>query len=528
MDAHYLKQNVNEALMEAITAMAIALPEDRIEYIGKYLLQYVERKSILEAGKIALINADDKLMSSLASDEITNQAKNLKRDEEEQKAQNLPNFIDSFSKDKFDTKKDALDRVTSFIAENLDIPASYIAVRKVVGETETLHYISSNPGQECVLGKKLVKVVDENPDEPTLRAGLSFDAFKIPEVIEEDPVELAEGEEPPPPKPAPTAQPIIVENVMREKKCKFYGIPKLGAYAAIPFSYSSIDHEQGCVATPPPEEGETASSDPFSKNSIPTPFIIAIDTIGKYRTIRESDISAAQAIGNALIPILENIEDDMFKKQSGFLNDHKDAGASFADLATKMGPEEETTIASIAAMLAAETKEPVEGEDPPEPPPESIKAWKEAVAVADIWSSAVTTPSCITFIEMLQQHVLPAPQVCTNLLYVTSILVGMNPDQLKEFGELSWDSIRNKSLPVICEKIKNYNPSLQRKMLRESTVVDLKKICEASQLLDASVYPPHLPAFAALCTWLPKAFAAREAAIAYFREVKKVELEVIV
>lgn len=528
MDAHYLKQNVNEALMEAITAMAIALPEDRIEYIGKYLLQYVERKSISEAGKIALINADNKLMSSLAADEISNQAKNLKLEEENEKAQMLPNFIEQFSKVKFDTKKDAFDRVTSFIAENLEIPASYIAVRKVVGETETLHYISSNPGQECVLGKKLVKVVDENPDEPTLRAGLSFDAFKIPEVAEEEPVELAEGEEPPPPKPAPTAQPVIVENVMREKKCKFFGIPKLGAYAAIPFSFSSIDHEQGCVATPPPEEGQPASSDPFSKNALPTPFIIAIDTIGKYRTIRDSDISTAQAIGKALIPILENIEDDMFKRQTEFLNDHKDAGASFADLAARMAPEEETTLASIAALIASGTKEPVEGEDPPEPPHESIKAWKEAVAICGIWSTAVTTSSCVKFIEMLRQHVLPTPQVCTNLLYVASILVGMNPDQLKEFGELSWDSIRNKSLPVICEKIKNYNPSLQRKMIREATVVDLKKICEASQLLDASIYPPHLPAFAALATWLPKAFAARESAIAYYREVKKVELEIIV
>jgi hypothetical protein len=44
MDAQYLKKNVHEALIEALASMAIALPEDGIEYLGKYLVQYVERQ----------------------------------------------------------------------------------------------------------------------------------------------------------------------------------------------------------------------------------------------------------------------------------------------------------------------------------------------------------------------------------------------------------------------------------------------------------------------------------------------------
>ena len=44
MDANYLKQNVNEALAEALTSMAISLPDDRIEYLGRYLLQYASRR----------------------------------------------------------------------------------------------------------------------------------------------------------------------------------------------------------------------------------------------------------------------------------------------------------------------------------------------------------------------------------------------------------------------------------------------------------------------------------------------------
>lgn len=44
MDAVYLKNNVYAALTEALTSMAVALPDDKVEYMGKYLLKYVERK----------------------------------------------------------------------------------------------------------------------------------------------------------------------------------------------------------------------------------------------------------------------------------------------------------------------------------------------------------------------------------------------------------------------------------------------------------------------------------------------------
>lgn len=46
MDAQYLKKNVNEALIEALASMAITMPDDGIEYIGKYLIKYVERQEM--------------------------------------------------------------------------------------------------------------------------------------------------------------------------------------------------------------------------------------------------------------------------------------------------------------------------------------------------------------------------------------------------------------------------------------------------------------------------------------------------
>jgi large subunit ribosomal protein L9 len=35
-----------EALAEALTSMAVSLPDDRIEYLGRYLLQYASRREI--------------------------------------------------------------------------------------------------------------------------------------------------------------------------------------------------------------------------------------------------------------------------------------------------------------------------------------------------------------------------------------------------------------------------------------------------------------------------------------------------
>ncbi len=43
MDALYLKENINNAISEALTSMVVQSPDDPIEYLGSYLLNYVDR-----------------------------------------------------------------------------------------------------------------------------------------------------------------------------------------------------------------------------------------------------------------------------------------------------------------------------------------------------------------------------------------------------------------------------------------------------------------------------------------------------
>lgn len=291
MDAAYLKKNVMEALTEALTSMAVQIPEDNIEYLGKYLLKYVERKKTAGESKEDLASVEADLEKYLVVANAKARVVDDKKQEEVLFQTKYKRFLESLHFD-YTTKEDAFNAVTEYIENNLNIPAAYIAVKKVVGETETLNYIAAGPTQKQMLGKKLVKVAAEDGDEAPPRQGISFEAFKLPEVPEEEePAEEPEEGAEPVVKVPPKAQPLIIENAMREKRCKFFGIPRLGAYAAIPVSYQSIEHDEGVVlgtVEASTEEGVEAPPADYVFATKESQFLIAVDTVGKFRTFKVS------------------------------------------------------------------------------------------------------------------------------------------------------------------------------------------------------------------------------------------------
>jgi hypothetical protein len=262
--------------------MAVALPDDKVDYIGRYLLQYVERK---KTAKVAAHELDVVLVGE--QEEIAKESAILadqkkREDEIAKEREKLPTFLESLPS--YSTSKDsAMDLVCNFTADYLKIPAAYIAFSKTSSEGEYLQYVSANKTQNVILGKTLKPAVEEGEEAPQ-RQGLSFDAFKIPEV--EGGEDELDEEGNPKPKPPPKAQPLIVENCMREMRCKFFGIPKLGAYAAIPLSFDTIDHEAGCA--PGTGEPDTPALVP---NKINQKLLLAMDTIGAYRTFKVCDIN---------------------------------------------------------------------------------------------------------------------------------------------------------------------------------------------------------------------------------------------
>lgn len=48
MDALYLKENIQDAMTEALTSMVVSCPDDPVEYLGNYLLNYVDRQSVIK------------------------------------------------------------------------------------------------------------------------------------------------------------------------------------------------------------------------------------------------------------------------------------------------------------------------------------------------------------------------------------------------------------------------------------------------------------------------------------------------
>jgi hypothetical protein len=118
----------------------------------------------------------------------------------------------------------------------------YIARKETVDDgeggegAEQLQYILASSGQDFMVGQ-------------TLKG--SEDAVTFGLYAEEDGPEDEEGN---PTKVFPTH--VHVQNVVREEKIQFFGVPKIGAYLACPIKFKSYLHE-GAVGPVNEETGET-------------------------------------------------------------------------------------------------------------------------------------------------------------------------------------------------------------------------------------------------------------------------------
>lgn len=346
MDAEFLNLTVNDALLEALTATAIANPKDKIDYLGNYLMQYVNRnKKKRDDDKNAFTAKEIADKANLVEKEKQDIIDNEKKQEETRKVTSEEKI--KLVCENSTSKKEAMDAICEICADYLKVPSVYIAERSIVDETEYLNYLSANSSQSLMIGKRLVKFTEDNDDKPE-RQGISFDVFNIPETEEEEeePEEDEDGNPIPKKEKAPLKlPPLIIDNVMRNKDVKFYGIPKLGSAAILPFSYESTDHDSGCnieiIIPEPQEENEEGKEEdeegkgeeegkeegqeveikepielqPITKynpNKIKKEFIIVMDTIGNYRSFLASDIEWLDVTGQLLMSSFERLDKIQF------------------------------------------------------------------------------------------------------------------------------------------------------------------------------------------------------------------------
>eukprot|EP01031_Cornospumella_fuschlensis_P043622 gene43622-53348_t len=148
MDSTYLKNNVLAALSEALTAMAVQIPEDPVDFLGNYLLAHVERKQRYEVERKQLVDLEEKLLEKIKEDEVkekqaTEKAEPRKEKQATEKAEPRVHmekmyslFLDNISTQA--SKADALQSSVNFIENTLNLPAAYAAIKEPAGESEVL------------------------------------------------------------------------------------------------------------------------------------------------------------------------------------------------------------------------------------------------------------------------------------------------------------------------------------------------------------------------------------------------------
>lgn len=254
MDAAYIRETVHMPLMEGLLAAVISNPIDKVDFLGNYLINYIQKKNddILKQKEINNAEELAKLEKIYELNEI--REIELKKQADEMKLQKFHSYL-TYDLMKFSNKQEIMNSICTFASEHLLIPACYIAERKINDDKDILEYIAANPSQSAiVLGKSIQN--SSTDVEVAERSGISFEAFKMKEIDleaitnDEDidgEEEVEDGDEEKMPKKAFKPRPLIVDNVMRDKRVKFFGASKLGSFFAIPLELQSSAYEGGCV-----------------------------------------------------------------------------------------------------------------------------------------------------------------------------------------------------------------------------------------------------------------------------------------
>jgi hypothetical protein len=519
MDNSYLKTNVLPALTEALTAMAVQAPEDRVEFVGKYLIAYVERQKTLKKKNGDIDVMEKQLSEFLVSEQIKQDEKELAEAPAKQKAARYLSFLGSIQG--YSSKQDAFDAVTKFLETQLEIPAAYVAVRQVVGESvDVLKYIAKGDNDPLILGKKLNKPAADDSEEAPERQGVSFEAFKVPEIPESDEPPAEDGQEVTPKGPPPLL-PFSVINVMRDKRVKFFGIPKLGAYVAVPFTYSSVDHDSAITFTP--AEGETPASFAIARKD--AQFMIACDTIGCYRLFKQEEVDRMSSIGNELLTLFARLEDNSEVRLKEFLNSEalSQLNTAAAEFAAKIGELEAAAVAASAPTPIVATA-PAEGDDPEaaaaaaaapvEEAPET-KAARETAAAIDCWSKTANSSDIRNALISFAQWETGVPSSVVKLFTTLAFLSAAIPaDYSDRCGDASWAVMYSSGfLSRVADVVTNFDPTASIVLMsKDQKFANIKAFVEANGVLDAGAYPNFLPVCGSfLVPWVTKAIAAREA-----------------
>lgn len=319
MDAEYLKKTVGPALTQAMTSMIVEQPRDAVEYVGNYLLAYVDR----EEGKEAQSEKYKKCELVFKQQEAAEAAK-VAATAEAEATKSLPGEDVLIAE--LEASKDIVElypQVLEMIRKGSGATSVYLGIKDQAADTGAamITFTHGTPGSdmEGMVLKGKATEDEEGPEE-----GVSFRIFKA---IEKEPAPEGDGEADAeggavPAAPAGPEYPpyLLIPNVVREKSIKFFGIPKLGSYAVLAVRYLTCLHEDGIKMTEA-EEGEGA----MYPNTIPRTLVVGMHTMGQHgREFVESELVFAKKLVDALSAALQTADKSYFTAEV----DRRQAAAS--------------------------------------------------------------------------------------------------------------------------------------------------------------------------------------------------------
>lgn len=280
VDHAYLRQTVAAPLTEAMARLAAAQPEDPIEFLGNYLLKHVANEVAKQQQQQ---DAGRPSGGALSITELSAPA----MDKE------LAHFLAQESSLAVQLQSETnvaklLQRYVEWLSTALGAEEAYIGRKEVdAAGVPVVHFVTSSRRPSSVTVDKTV----------TEEKGITFDAFKE---IEADPAATdADGN------PLPPSLPkfIHIENVLREPRMKFFGVPKLGAYLTRAVQYKSYLH---------PEVFNDGN--PEETNALEQWMVVSVDSMGQARAFTEVEIESFQRTTALFTSTLENLERELYTK----------------------------------------------------------------------------------------------------------------------------------------------------------------------------------------------------------------------
>eukprot|EP00742_Colponemidia_sp_Colp-10_P004074 GILJ01004347.1.p1 GENE.GILJ01004347.1~~GILJ01004347.1.p1 ORF type:complete len:572 (-),score=147.36 GILJ01004347.1:176-1870(-) len=235
-DVLYLKEQVGPYLAEGLASVCISQPEDPVDFLGKWLLNFVSTKEL----------------------ELQLEKDKLQR-EKDHKTQFEATAGARLEEEKAAASKRALEADDSRLSEELAsceepdalLPGILNQLKNATGATGV--YVgdykeagAGAEGEEIEAGIRYIAATEDHqwlldeilPEE----VGVTYDVFKADE--QEDEEEAAETDEQEGEQPKKKSKIVHVPNVLRDERMHFHNIPLLGAYVAVPLTYNSCLFEE--------------------------------------------------------------------------------------------------------------------------------------------------------------------------------------------------------------------------------------------------------------------------------------------